>query len=712
MLSETTYVGLVRSRSEYNANDRAFTFLGDSLTDRVDHLSYEALDSRVRAVAAALQQCSVPGDRAVLLYKPSLDYIIGIIGCMYAGVVAVPVFAPRRIDALDQIRHVAGNSGAKIVLTTTYFVDLLKAMKMDQILPGTHWLATDVVDISEADKWREPEVNPDTLALLQYTSGSTSQPKGVMLAHRHLLANARMIQEKANLGRESKGVSWLPPYHDMGLIGAVLQPLYSGFPVILMSPESFVKSPLRWLETISTERATISPAPNFAYDLCVNKITPEQRQQLDLSSWRVALNGAEPVRAETLRRFSEFFSSAGFRAEAFFPAYGLAESTLLVAGPDREGARIYSVSETALESGRLELAAGAGGAKKVVSCGSAADGVDICIVDQNGRTRKGETYIGEVWVRSDAVAYGYWENADATEATFGARIDAENSTARYLRSGDLGGFMNGQLFVTGRIKDLIVIRGRNLYPQDIELTVATSHPALRPGGGAAFSITAGDGEQLVVVHEIDRKAVASANFQTIEAAIRSAVARNHDIQINKLVLISQGGTPKTSSGKVQRSKCRELWEARKLETLFESASAYTAESVALDAAGRRGASEAELLATQIRLRRKIERSILTWIADRSDLDVQKIDRHASFGDFAIDSIGVIELACHLEGLTNTKIPADAVFRYKTIASFSEFLSFAASKTDDVQSKTTNGSSHSQTVVASKGFVVPTFSRRS
>lgn len=433
----------------------------------------------------------------------------------------------------------------------------------------------------------------DTLAFLQYTSGSTGTPKGVMLTHSNLLHNSALIHRCFEHTPHSQGVIWLPPYHDMGLIGGILQPLYGGFPVTLMSPLVFLQRPFVWLQTISQTRATTSGVPNFAYDFCVRKITPEQRAILDLSSWEVAFCGAEPVRADTLDRFTVTFKSCGFRREAFYLCYGLAEATLMVSGGLKAALpTIYTVQGPALKRNRVVMASAEDAdVWKLIGCGQSPPDQKVVIVDPESLIQCPPAQVGEIWISGPGVASGYWNRPEETKQTFGAYL-ADTGEGPFLRTGDLGFLKDGELFVTGRLKDLIIIGGRNHYPQDIERTVEQSHPSLRPGCCVAFSIDVEGEEQLVVAAEVerhyqptyrqptnkrkdsveqnrlpDRNGVEIGQSSKLEdrllldvdavvRAIRQAVAEQHELQVYTVVLLKINSIPKTSSGKIQRQACR------------------------------------------------------------------------------------------------------------------------------------------------------------
>jgi acyl-CoA synthetase (AMP-forming)/AMP-acid ligase II/7-keto-8-aminopelargonate synthetase-like enzyme/acyl carrier protein len=456
-----------------------------------------------------------------------------------------------------RLRVIAADSGATVALTTTRILSSLERRSAyAPELKSLRWLATDDGK-DPAGSWRRPEVGANTLALLQYTSGSTAAPKGVKLTHGNLLHNLAMIYHALNYTSHSQGVTWLPPYHDMGLIGGVLQPLYAGFPVALMSPISFLQQPLKWLQAISRLGAKTSVAPNFAYDLCVRRTTLQERATLDLSGWEVAITGAEPIRQEILERFVAAFAPRGFCREAFYPAYGLAEATLFVSGGLKAAPPVVlSVKGAELERDRVVPAPAAEeGARKLVGCGRTLADQKVVVVDPGSLTRCPPDRVGEIWVSGPSVAQGYWGQAKETEHTFRVYL-AGSGEGPFLRTGDLGFLHNGELFVTGRLKELIVIRGSNHYPQDIEQTVEQSHAALRPGGCAAFSVGSDEGEQLVVVQELERRYVTSADLGEVVASVRRAVAEHHGLEVHAIALIKTGALPKTSSGKIQRGATR------------------------------------------------------------------------------------------------------------------------------------------------------------
>ncbi|HYU30925.1 MAG TPA: amino acid adenylation domain-containing protein, partial [Thermoanaerobaculia bacterium] len=551
----TLVIDLLRRRSTQPGDAPAFVFLADGEVE-VERLSWRELDGRARAVAAALQASCGPGDRALLLFPPGLDFVAAFFGCLYARVVAVPAYPPRPRRDDPRLRGIVRDAGPAVVLTTSGLAaGAVQLIERTPELAEARWLATG--NLPEAGSWEGPQPRPDELAFLQYTSGSTAAPKGVMVSHANLAHNERMIQAAFGQDEESVVVGWLPLYHDMGLIGNVLQPLWSGGRCILMSPAAFLQRPRRWLEAISRYQATTSGGPNFAYDLCVRRVGPAEREGLDLSSWRVAFNGAEPVRAGTIERFAAAFGPCGFGRDAFFPCYGLAEATLLVAGGTvGEGPRLGEAGRRPVGCGRVGLE---GGLEQRLEVVDPETGIE-CLPGT----------VGEIWIAGPSVAQGYWGQAEETERVFRA-VPAGAERERFLRTGDLGFLDGSELFVTGRLKDLIILRGRNHYPQDLELTAESAHPALRPGGGAAFSLDVGGEERLVLVQEVERRAGAGpGELAEIGAAVRRAIAVEHEVPVHDVVLVRAGAVPKTSSGKVQRRLCRTLYQEGRLDVLGRS----------------------------------------------------------------------------------------------------------------------------------------------
>jgi acyl transferase domain-containing protein/acyl-CoA synthetase (AMP-forming)/AMP-acid ligase II/NADPH:quinone reductase-like Zn-dependent oxidoreductase/acyl carrier protein len=560
-------IELLRARASEHGPRAAFRFLADGETES-SALTYAELESRARAIAVALAVQAAPGDRALLFYTGGLDFIAAFWGCLYAGVVAVPVFPARLHRQLPRLLAIAADSEARFVLTSAKLgrqsEDLFKRAPE---LKNLQWLPTDDMPAVPAEQWRDPGADLETLAFLQYTSGSTATPRGVMVTHGNLLHNLACLRKIFQFSAESIGVTWLPHFHDMGLIGGLLQPLYAGGEMIVMPPSCFLQSPVRWLAAVTRYRANTLVAPNFAYELCAQKISAEQRASLDLSSVQVALCGAEPVRPDTLAQFSETFAACGFRREVFRPAYGLAEATLIVSGYSDDG-KPFTPAVLAEELRRNQIKTaeeGAAGSLVLVGCGGIAPNLNVAIVDPENLAICAADRVGEIWVSGPSVARGYWRKPEETKVTFGAHL--ATGEGPFLRTGDLGFLDRGQLFVAGRLKDLIIIRGSNHYPQDLEHTVERSHRALKPACGAAFSIDVDGAERLVIVQEvIDRAAVPN---EDVLAAIRRALTESHEVHPDAIVLIEPRSIPRTSSGKIQRYACREAFLAGTLEVVHK-----------------------------------------------------------------------------------------------------------------------------------------------
>ena len=626
-----TLVELLRERALRQPSRIAYTFLMDG-EEEESHLTFGELDRRARGVAAWLQENGGAGQRVLLLYPPGPEFVAAFWGCLYARAAAVPAYPPKLNRSVERLRAIVADADARIALTTGQMLARLESRAEGSgELGALRLLATEQLDDDAADGWREPTLDGGTLAFLQYTSGSTGTPKGVMLTHENLLHNQEMIRLAFRQTAESVIVGWLPLYHDMGLIGNVLQPLYVGARCVLMTPMAFLQRPARWLQAITRYRATTSGGPNFAYQLCVRKVTPEEREGLDLSSWVAAFNGAEPVRAETLRSFAETFAPYGFRREAFYPCYGLAEATLFVSGGQAARAPVlFQARASSLEAGRAEaVPEGDAAARALVSCGGAFLGQRIVVVEPGTSRRCAEGQVGEVWVGGPSVAAGYWARPDETEATFQA-YTAGNGAGPFLRTGDLGFLLDGELFVTGRLKELVIIRGRNLYPHDIERAAEASHPLCRPGCGAAFSVEGDEGEGLILVQEVEGRR--AEGLDSVVNAIRAAVAEEFEVQPAAVVLLRPGTLPKTSSGKTQRNECRRLFLAGELHGVAEWRAGEVEKQVA--------ATAATVSLTQ----RGVEDWLRRRLAAKVGVDPSALDVTLSLGAHGLDSLGAVELA--------------------------------------------------------------------
>ncbi|MBO9999004.1 MAG: fatty acyl-AMP ligase [Cyanobacteria bacterium SID2] len=583
--THTTLVERLQDLADRHREQLAYQFLIDGKTEG-QKLSYGDLDTHARAIAAWFQQHGARDERALLLYPQGLNVIAAFCGCLYAGVVAVPVPPPeagRLKRTLPRLQAIIQDARASIVLTTGSILNLLEDVRGDfPELDRATWLNTETIDLALAERWHNPGLEPDGLAYLQYTSGSTSTPKGVMLSHRNLMGHLADLQQACGYDSNSVTVNWMPYFHDYGLVEGLMEPLYNGTPCYVMSPFAFVKRPLRWLQAIDRYRGTHSQAPNFAYDLCVRRAKPKDLRNLDLSTWEAAGNAAEPINPEVLAKFYQTFSQCGFRWNAFAPAYGLAEATLLVsAKPKLSAPVLIEVDAAALEQNKIAILlhtananenGSADSVRAYPSCGRLVCDTEVAIVNPDTFQRCASNEVGEIWVSSSRVAQGYWRRPDATKETFQAYIhDAERSAnleGPFLRTGDLGFLHEGELFITGRMKDLIIIRGTNHYPQDIEWTIQQLHPALRPDYGAAFSIFVEGNERLVVVQEVERRAQI-ADSERVICDVRQAISEVHELQVYAIVLAKPGTILKTSSGKIQRRACRSSFLAGSIEVVAD-----------------------------------------------------------------------------------------------------------------------------------------------
>jgi len=563
----SSLVDVLRRRAAEQPNDPAYIFLPDRGAEPLS-LSFAELYASARTVAMRLVERGQKGDRAVLLFSPGLDFIVAFFACLLAGVIAVPMMVPRRASSRDASAAILADCSPRFAMTRC---DLLTGARPDlkdrfRTAP-LDWVFVDsrIAACGEPQNLL-PVPGRDDIALLQYTSGSTSAPKGVVVSHGNLIENSEMIRNVFGNTRKSTHVSWVPLYHDMGLILNVLQSFYVGALCVLLAPVSFMQRPLSWLRAIHDYRAEVAGGPNFAFDLCVRRHRPEAIQGIDLSCWKVAFNGAEPVRANTIDRFASTFAPYGFDAKSIQPAYGMAEATLLISADRRGGGPVTRrISRDALQRNQIVAPRSAQDAQILVGCGRQLVGERLAIVDPEARMPLGPGLVGEVWVAGPHVSQGYWHNPEATASVFRVRT-ASGGAQYWLRTGDLG-FLDedGELYITGRIKDLIIIRGINHYPQDIEETVQDCHAALRRHCGAAFSVPdQNDEEQLVVVQEVERTFRRQIATEEIIASIREAIVREHEVAAREIVLIHTGSLPKTTSGKIQRHLTRQMFLAGSL----------------------------------------------------------------------------------------------------------------------------------------------------
>ncbi|HVU66437.1 MAG TPA: fatty acyl-AMP ligase [Ktedonobacteraceae bacterium] len=573
----TNLVNLIQTRAQEHPDRLAFTFLYQG--EKIDgQLTYAEVLRKAQAIGAFLQHKGASGKPVLLLHHPGLEYVTAFFGCLFAGAIAVPAYAPRSARLLSRIEAIVTDTESTHLLTTsTMLADLQRSFELVPALRRGELIATDMIPLEWASTWQDMNQDGEALAYLQYTSGSITTPKGVMITHENALSNLDMMFRYCMLPEQNHMVCWAPPYHDMGLVSGILLPVYAGCGSTLMSPVAFLQRPFRWLQAISRMRGTISVGPNFSFDLCVRKTTPEQRASLDLSCWSSACNGAEPIHPQTLRRFVEAFAPCGFSPAALSPCYGLAESTLIVAtSTGRAFPKTLTLKRAALEEHRVVVVEQTDEeSRELVGCEAVPQEETLRIVHPQTLLSCAPDEIGEIWIASKSIGAGYWRKPEETASTFQAFIK-DSGEGPFMRSGDLGFIHEGTLFITGRHKDVLIIRGRNLYPQDIELTVEESHEAIRSSCSVAFTIEKDEQEQLVVIAEIDphylptqRQSELSPvrrllDPEELRKRVRLEIWEAHDVQALHILFVTAGSVPKTSSGKIQRRLCRQLYLAGEL----------------------------------------------------------------------------------------------------------------------------------------------------
>lgn len=676
MIAEpTTLIDLLEWRATYQPDAPRYTFLVDGET-REAVLTYAALARQARAIAGILRTQGAPGERVLICHPPGLDYIVAFFGCLYAGMVAVPAY-PADLDrphrTLPRLLAMLTNAQARIVVTTSACLPALQTCaRQERALQAVQWVASDGSAMSGDVSWSPPPLDRTSLAFVMYTSGSTGTPKGIMVSHENVLSNLRLFH-----GFDARPcrvfVSWLPLFHDLGLLFGVLHPLYRGVPAVLMSPLDFVQRPFRWLQALSRYGGSTTGGPNFAYDLCVRKVTPEERQTLDLSHWNMALNGAEPVRAETLDRFVETFAPCGFRRAAWYPSYGLADATATVSGGTGfTPPLVLPVQRRALEARTVRPAMPEdAGARVVVGCGQSLPGQTVRIVDPERCTLCLPDQVGEIWVAGPGIGQGYWNRPTETAQVFQGYL-ADTGEGPFLRTGDMGFVYNGEVIITGRLKDLIIIQGRNHAPEDIEVTVEQSHPSLRAGCGAAFAVDSTNEERLVVVQEV--QSALADDLNEAVAYIRQAIVAYHDISPAAIVLLQPGSIPKTSSGKIQRHACQQAFLAGELTVVKE-----WSRTAGMDDAGSTAplariwspqTPDGHLPGMPVAA---IQAWLVAYVAERLNVPADAIDIRHSFSRYGLASAEAISLVVALERWLGHKLSPTLAWEYPSIALLSHHL---------------------------------------
>ena len=666
---ETNLVERLRYWAVAMPDRTAFRYL-DGGEEESDALTYAQLDTRARAIAVDLRNRGLTGKGALMLYHPGLEFIAAFLGCHYAGVIPIPAYPPRRNRNMGRISAISLDADAAVALTTDPVLKRFEGALDDA--PGLQripWLATEIIADQLADDWVRPDIRPDDLGLIQYTSGSTGSPKGVMLTHENILANCRLICRSFQIKPvEAKTCSWLPVYHDMGLVGGILNPLYSGIEETLMSPVAFLTRPIRWLRAISRYQATASGGPNFAYAWCTMKIKPEDCEGLDLSSWDVAFNGAEPVRADVMRQFADKFEPYGFRYRSFYPCYGMAETTLIVTGgvkTEEPVVRLFDKDEL-VQHRVVPVDADNEKAKALVGCGQVLEEEEVLIVHPETRRPIADDQIGEIWINSPSAGKGYWQREAESEEVFNARLNPDNGK-RYVRSGDLGFMDDGELFVTGRLKDMIIVRGVNRYPQDIEATVEQCHPLTRSGGAAAFAVARWDREHLVVVCEIERGQVNTDKQEVIDA-IRVAVADEHDLPPDAVVLVRAYSVPKTSSGKVQRHACKNNFENNVDEFVIARWCAWedTENAAASTATQTQEIPTKELELDDEQLSPTVVNAVIHFVKQVGEDRAKDVSINTNIVHLGLDSLERLDVAESLQTMFGGRLPDEVLQEIETV----------------------------------------------
>ena len=689
-LSALTLIDLLQNRAEERGNKTLYTYLGDSQGSSCS-LRYSELDQQARKIAAWLQQFKAEGERVLLLYPSNLDFIAGFFGVIYAGGIAVPAYPPRKNQSIERLRAIIHDCGAKYVLATSQVLRIAQPLLQEITeLQNLTFIASDQLPAALASEWIPPVVTPDSLAFLQYTSGSTGDPKGVMLNHGNLLYNQEIVKIGITNGQTGSHVSWLPLFHDMGL-GHAIQIIYRGTDGCLMAPATFIQHPHRWLWAISDTKAGTSGAPNFAYELCIKTFSPELYEGLDLSCWKVAFNGAEPVKRSTMARFSQLFAAYGFSEDAFKPCYGLAEATVAVASGERHAPIVREVSHEALQAHRISVCLNEHDVKSVIACGHTWLNDELLIVNPQTQQLSAGDEVGEIWLNSPSIGLGYWGRPDLTEETFRAiLLDShghKTGSKTYLRTGDLGFVAEDELYITGRLKELLIVRGRNYYPADIEQCAGACDEVLLQNGIAAFLVEENNESYLVLVCEIERKALRHFDAQALKLQICQAVTEQFELRVDALLFIKPGRLPKTSSGKIQRALCQRYFSQRRLEAV----AAWTSKALAqfkpelkpvkrvntklLDPAGLN--TQKALISPAMRKNdddgNVIKNWLNTWFTEQLALSEQNIDPDRNLIGLGMDSLLTMRTSGELSRLMGVDLSSELIWDNPTINALSRAL---------------------------------------
>ena len=687
--SAATFPQWIGQRAQRHGDRVAATFVGDDRSE--ESWTYNQLWRRVSSFAESLSQIQPkPQDtshkpRALLLFPPGLEFITGFIGAHVAGWIPVPTCYPKPGRVMERLDSAASDCAPSAIIADAATLSGIDPAKLSPAARDIPHVATDTNEIVHGKSFIAPssiDLSPDSIALLQYTSGSTSEPKGVMVRHRNVMANLEAIRRGFNIEWQVDeateadcGVFWLPFFHDMGLIGGLLEPLYVGGRTVILSPRAFLQRPIRWLKMISDYKAVISGAPNFAYQLCVDRISPEHTDNIDLSSWKTAFCGAEPVLPRTISDFARRFASCGFSSSSFYPCYGLAEATLLAAGGDGPSdPKLLTVSREALANRQVVIEDDQPTSNKtaqtLVSCGHAAHETELMIVDSESRVPCRDTTVGEIWIRGLSVTAGYWNRDEENSLRFQASTaDGEEG---YCRTGDLGFIHDDELYITGRIKDVIILRGRNLFPQDIETTVrqtVANESGTESGQCAAFSIPGPRGEGLALVVELPRR-IDDSILPEIVRSIRRAVIETHEVDPRCVMLVRQATVPLTSSGKVQRIRCREMFDDNEIKCKHRYDRAFASEQTPITMPkipDNPTPDDSDFVG------RAIETWLAEWLVVRAGVAPDDVELDKPFADYGLDSMTAVELSGEIEDWSGVELTPIVAWNHPTVAKMSSFI---------------------------------------
>ena len=623
-----TYIEVIKNRCVEKPEHVVFRFLNDGLNES-EAFTYKQLETRSKALGAAMQKVGKKGNRVLLLFPPGLSYVASLFACFYSGFIAVPAYPPRRNRNLHRVNTIIEDSGATVsIISRKVYNDIERNFAEDEKLKNIKWIVYEDIEDEKQNEWQETEIKPDDVALLQYTSGSTGNPKGVMLTQLNLLYNSEYIHQTFEFNIESVGVNWLPIFHDMGLIGGVLQAAYGGLLNIGMPPTAFLKNPLNWLKSLEKYGGTTGGGPNFGFDYCMEKISEEDKKTLDLSKVKTFYCGAEPVRKKTMEGFYQQF---GIEARQMYPVYGMAETTLIASGGyQNEKPKYLNVDSEALSQGKIKLTDNSTEkTTEFVGCGHTWMETRIEIIDPETFEIKSENEVGEIWISGPTVAKGYWGKPEETERTFGA-FTTDTNEGPFLRSGDLGFLRDKELYITGRLKDMIIIRGVNHYPNDIEFTIQNSHADFRQNGGAVFPIVKDGEEKLAVVQELERTALRNDNHDELISLIRKTISEEHELEVYAISLIRTGSIPLTSSGKIQRRQTKYNFLNNELNII---------KSWTLDEEENEITDKKQIVPTE----EAIREWLINWVMRNQHFRRDEIDLDKNIMSYGIDSLSAVTL---------------------------------------------------------------------